>query len=158
MTKYSKEFKKEAIRLSDEIGNKKAAAQLGIPYYVGEKLLHFSRVKSKEVFAYLIDRKGSKVNGNKICAVVYEDAGNETSNKSSLRSCIADMKEALHAVGADDVLIKGWDSYAVDTSLIECDYYDWEKNEPYAIHSFHGEYMAQYSWAEETLAYIMNQK
>lgn len=29
MSKYSKEFKKKAIRLSDEIGNKKAAAQLG---------------------------------------------------------------------------------------------------------------------------------
>ena len=28
MTKYSKDFKEEAIRLSDEIGNKKAAAQL----------------------------------------------------------------------------------------------------------------------------------
>ena len=33
MSKYSKEFKEEAIRLSDEIGNKKAAAQLGLPYY-----------------------------------------------------------------------------------------------------------------------------
>ena len=33
MSLYSKEFKEEAIRLSDEIGNKKAAAQLGIPYY-----------------------------------------------------------------------------------------------------------------------------
>ena len=33
MSKYSKEFKEEAIKLSDEIGNKKAAAQLGIPYY-----------------------------------------------------------------------------------------------------------------------------
>ena len=30
MSKYSKEFKEEAIRLSDEIGNKKAAAQLGL--------------------------------------------------------------------------------------------------------------------------------
>ena len=33
MAKYSREFKDEAIRLSDEIGSKKAAAQLGIPYY-----------------------------------------------------------------------------------------------------------------------------
>ena len=33
MSKYSKEFKEEAIKLSDEIGNKKAASQLGIPYY-----------------------------------------------------------------------------------------------------------------------------
>ncbi len=33
MASYSKEFKEEAIRLSNEIGSKKAAAQLGIPYY-----------------------------------------------------------------------------------------------------------------------------
>lgn len=33
MSIYSKEFKEEAIRLSEEIGPKKAAAQLGIPYY-----------------------------------------------------------------------------------------------------------------------------
>lgn len=31
--KYSKEFKDEAIKLSDEIGLKKAAQQLGIQYY-----------------------------------------------------------------------------------------------------------------------------
>lgn len=33
MSTYSKEFKQEALRLSDEIGVKKAAVQLGIPYY-----------------------------------------------------------------------------------------------------------------------------
>lgn len=31
--KYSKEFKEEALKLSDEIGVKKAAGQLGVPYY-----------------------------------------------------------------------------------------------------------------------------
>lgn len=30
---YEKSFKEEAIKLSDEIGVKNAAAQLGIPYY-----------------------------------------------------------------------------------------------------------------------------
>ena len=33
MATYEKSFKEEAIKLSDEIGVKKAAAQLGIPYY-----------------------------------------------------------------------------------------------------------------------------
>ena len=33
MTKFSKEFKEEALRLSDEIGVKKAASQLGLQYY-----------------------------------------------------------------------------------------------------------------------------
>ena len=41
MSKYSKEFKEEAIRLSDEIGNKKAAAQPGLPYYtLADKLFY----------------------------------------------------------------------------------------------------------------------
>ena len=31
--KYSKEFKEEALKLSDDIGLKKAAQQLGIQYY-----------------------------------------------------------------------------------------------------------------------------
>ena len=30
---YDKSFKEEAVKLSDEIGVKTAAAQLGIPYY-----------------------------------------------------------------------------------------------------------------------------
>ena len=32
MRKYDTEFKEEAVKLSDEIGVKQAAAQLGIPY------------------------------------------------------------------------------------------------------------------------------
>ena len=32
MRKYDREFKEEAVKLSDEIGVKQAAAQLGIPY------------------------------------------------------------------------------------------------------------------------------
>ena len=46
MSKYSKEFKEEALKLSDEIGAKKAALQLGLQYYtgyeVGLKLFCFS--------------------------------------------------------------------------------------------------------------------
>ena len=30
---YSEQFKEEALKLSDEIGMKKAVQQLGIPYY-----------------------------------------------------------------------------------------------------------------------------
>ena len=30
---YDKSFKEEAVRLSDEIGVKKASEQLGVPYY-----------------------------------------------------------------------------------------------------------------------------
>ena len=49
MSKYSKEFKEEAIRLSDEIGNKKAAAQLGIPYYTLADWRNASKHKPKVI-------------------------------------------------------------------------------------------------------------
>lgn len=48
MSKYSKEFKEEAIRLSDEIGSKKAAAQLGIPYYTLADWRNNSKHKPKD--------------------------------------------------------------------------------------------------------------
>lgn len=34
MSTYDKQFKEEAVRLPDEIGVKKAANQLGVPYYI----------------------------------------------------------------------------------------------------------------------------
>lgn len=33
MKKYSREFREEALKLSDEIGVKKTASQLGVQYY-----------------------------------------------------------------------------------------------------------------------------
>ena len=41
--KYNKEFKAEALKLSDEIGVKKAAQQLGLPYYTLADCRHDAR-------------------------------------------------------------------------------------------------------------------
>ena len=49
MAKYSKEFKEEAIRLSEEIGSKNAAEQLGIPYYTLADWRNHSKHKPKEI-------------------------------------------------------------------------------------------------------------
>ncbi len=51
MSTYSKEFKEEAIRLSDEIGSKKAALQLGIPYYTLADWRNRSKHRPKDVAA-----------------------------------------------------------------------------------------------------------
>ena len=54
MSKYSKEFKEEAIRLSDEIGNKKAAAQLGLPYYTLANRRNSTEAKDNGVYMFLL--------------------------------------------------------------------------------------------------------
>ena len=50
MAKYSKEFKEEALKLSDEIGVKKAAEQLGLQYYTLADWRKLRKVKkSREI-------------------------------------------------------------------------------------------------------------
>lgn len=120
-------------------------------FYNG-KTVDFSRKKTKEFLAFLIDRKGSRVDMNTLCAFLYDDASHEKNNKSDLRKCVVDLRNSLDAINATSVFIKEFNSYAINPELISCDYYDWEKNEPYAIRAFRGEYMSQYSWAETTLA------
>ena len=48
MTTYEKSFKEEAVKLSDEIGIKKAADQLGIPYYTLADWRHRQNVMGEE--------------------------------------------------------------------------------------------------------------
>ena len=45
MAKYSKEFKEQALLLSDELGVKKAAEQLGISYYT---IADWRKVRSRK--------------------------------------------------------------------------------------------------------------
>lgn len=123
--------------------------------FMGGKPLHFERHKTRELLAFLIDRHGAQVSSSDICAAIYEDETNETNNKADLRKSTADLKKTLKEIGMDNVFIKGFNTYALDVSALTCDYYDWEKGEPNAIRAFRGEYMSQYSWAEETLGEIL---
>ena len=117
--------------------------------------VRFGRSKTKELFAFLVDRKGASVNVNTLCANLYEDDAHEARNKSDLRKCVVDMRKTLEAAGAGAAFVRGFNSYAIAPALLDCDYYRWEAGDPAAIRAFRGEYMAQYSWAESTLAGIL---
>ena len=117
--------------------------------YVKDEKLVFKRLKTKELFAFLIDRKGAGMTAKQICAVLFPDDMDDTKNASYLRQLIMDLKNTLKSVGAENVLRHETPCYRVDTSLIECDYFNYlEKGKP----EFRGEYMMQYSWAEDTCA------
>lgn len=103
--------------------------------------LKFSYKKSKEVFAYLVDREGSVININELNAVLWEE-----DHPSYLRNLIADVQATLKNVGADDVFIKRHNECYIDVEKIDCDAYEYKKGNPDAIRMYRGEYMIQYSW------------
>ena len=106
------------------------------------KIVKFSYQKSKEVFAYLIDREGSSANINELNAVMWEE-----DHKSYLRNLIADIQQTLNSIDCGDVFIKKRNECSVDVSKIDCDAYEYKNNNPDAIRMYRGEYMIQYSWA-----------
>ena len=119
--------------------------------YVKNEKLVFKRLKTKELFAFLVDRKGAGMTAKQICAVQFPDDMDDNKNASYLRQLVMDLKNTLKSVGAENVLRHETPCYRVDTSLIKCDYLSYlENGKP----EFLGEYMTQYSWAEETCAML----
>ena len=116
------------------------------------KLINFERSISKEMLACLIDRRGAKMTIPELYAIACDSR--KKLSRQSVYQALYSLKATLNTVGADDVLISGPGSYAIDISRVSCDYYrllDGDKN---AEHSFMGEYMNQYSWAEETCGWL----
>ena len=119
-------------------------------YVKGEKLV-FKRLKTKELFAFLVDRNGAGMTAKQICAALFYDDFDDAKNSAYLRQLVLDLKNTLKSVGAENVLRHETPCYRVDTSLIECDYMSYlATGKP----EFRGEYMTQYSWAEDTCAFL----
>lgn len=104
--------------------------------------LKFNYSKSKEVVAYLVDREGASVSINELNAILWEE-----DHKSYLRNLIADIQKTFAKAGVKDVFIKRRNECFIDPSKIDCDAYEYKKNNPNAIRMYRGEYMIQYPWA-----------
>ncbi len=114
----------------------------------GRPLL-FSRSRTKELFAYLVDREGSWCTGGEIISDLWEEGNAD--KKKYLRVLGSDLTSILKEIGMENILLRMRDQWAVNTELLDCDYYRMLKGDMDAVNSYHGEYMKQYSWAELTV-------
>lgn len=120
--------------------------------------IRFARRKAKELFAYLVNKNGATCNINELCGALWEESENIEANKVYLRTLFAELNKVLTRYDLANVLIRNKQSYGVDKSKFDCDFYKYLTNDPIAINSYMGEYMSQYSWAELTHAYLEKRK
>lgn len=116
--------------------------------FIGGEPLRFKYAKSKELLAYLVDRRGAGCSMGEIMSVLWEDGNHD----SYLRNVRKDLLDTLAAAGCDTLIISNWGNMSIRTELVDCDYYNFleDKNSE----NYQDEYMAQYSWAEVTNAYL----
>lgn len=124
-------------------------------FYKGQGI-HFARSKSKELFAYLIYKKGAACSLREIGGILYEDKEWSYSLQSQLQNVISAMLKAFKDIGKGDIILKKYNSISVDISKIDCDYYRFLKGDPEAVNSYGGEFMSNYSWAEFVIGYLDN--
>lgn len=112
--------------------------------------LMFARRQTKELLAYLIDRRGAACTSEEIAAALWEDEDNMKNLKARIRIMISDLKKTLAEIGMDDLIIRRTGQIAIRREMIDCDYYRMLDGDIDAANEYKGDYMLQYSWAEVT--------
>ena len=120
--------------------------------YVGGKPVAFKYRRTKELFAYLVDRVGAMCTVGEIIGILFEDEGGREDYFQKLRR---DLLTTLEEIGCADVIIHKRGMLGVSVTEIQCDYYDYLNNRKDLATSYFGEYMSQYSFAEYTNAQLM---
>lgn len=151
--------KEELIRLRYDVPEKEAP-KLYVRafgnfevYMEGGRPLRFFSAKSKELFAYLIDRNGAVCSDQEVIAALWEDDGPDSSDHTSYyRKSKRELRLALEENGFGDILVRVRGGIGILPDKVNCDYYEYLRNggRSGASYSYRGEYMSQYSWSEFT--------
>ena len=110
--------------------------------------VRFERSKSKEMFAYLVHKRGTSCTSREIFAAIFEDEPYDKKLQNLLQTYTHAMMKSLKAVGAESAVIHTYNAFAVNPEVIDCDAYRFSELDPGAVNAYECEYMSQYYWAD----------
>ena len=110
--------------------------------------VHFERSRSKEIFAYLVHRRGSSCSTREIAAALFEDEPYDKTQQSYVQTLISAMIKSLKKIGAESAVVKSYNALSVNVDTLDCDYYRFQELDSGAVNAYQNEYMSQYYWAD----------
>lgn len=123
--------------------------------FVDGNVVEFPSSKAKELLALLVDRKGGIVTTQEMLTYLWEDRPDSDASRSLCRKVASRLHKCLEQIGADDIIIRHKRGRSLDTEKVECDLYRYLEGKKDGKETFCGEYMTNYSWAEETLGMLL---
>ncbi len=121
--------------------------------FLNDRPVEFSSSKAKEMLALLVDRKGGIVSTEEMLTYLWEDKPDNDRSRNLCRKVAQRLHNQLEEYGIDDIVVRHNRGRSLDTGKVSCDYYQYLAGENKA--EFRGEYMTNYSWAEDTLASLL---
>ena len=122
--------------------------------YAKGEMVHFSRERSKELLAYLVDRQGGGVSRANAFAVLWEDEAYDRRRQKQFDVIVRSLTSTLDEYGIGDMFEMNKGLLRVVPQKFDCDLYHFIKGDKDYINSYRGEYMSAYSWASLTEAYL----
>lgn len=132
-------------------GHIKAVTFGNFEVYCHGEPIKFRYKKTKELLAYLVDRRGSMCTNNEIIAVIWEDDDFGTDRQDYLKKLKQDLTNTMSELGSEDVIVRQRGQIAINPKRIECDLFKYLEGDSTMVNSYQGEYMSQYSWAEYSI-------
>lgn len=108
--------------------------------------LRFKYERTKEMLAYLVDRKGALCSNGELTQVLF---GDDKSHDVYLRTLRKDLLDTLGAGDCGQIIVQQWGKLGIVPDEISCDYYDWCDGGCISG-SYAREYMSQYRWSGRT--------
>ena len=116
--------------------------------FIDGELLAFSRSKSKEVLAFLVDQQGRGVRRSEIYGALWEDENYEHQQQKYLDVIIRSLRETLKQAGVSQIFEMKNGLLRVLPETFDCDLYRFVQGDPVAVRAYKGKYMVGYSWAD----------
>ena len=123
--------------------------------FIDDQPIMFRSGKAKELLALLVDRQGGTVNTDQGICALWEERPNDEATQNLCSKVSRNLLRELEEYGIKEILIAERGVRRVDTELFECDLYDFLAGEEKARKQFAGEYMSDYSWAEERVGQLL---
>lgn len=126
--------------------------------YIDGALFPITSPKPKELLALLVDRGGGSVSSGLAISLLWEDKPDDEKTKALYRMTLKRLREILASAGIDFLLGGEGSAKYIRPDTFTCDYFQFLQGDAESTASYNGEYMSEYSWAEETNARLYNLK
>lgn len=114
--------------------------------------VRFSNAKAKELLALCVDHKGGTVRMEEAVDKLWEGSPFSENVKTRYRKAVAYLNALFLEYQVPGVFVSGYGTCNIKKDSVDCDYYEYLESDGKT--TFFGEYMFEYSWAEETAAML----
>lgn len=120
--------------------------------FVDGQVVSFRNTKAKELLALCVHRKGGYVRMEEAIDKLWEASPLSENVKTRYRKAVAYLNALFVEYRLPGVFISEYGKCHIEKDKVSCDYYDYLQSGD--AHSFFGQYLHDYSWAEETAAWL----